>query len=65
MCDGYRDETQWTLHSRTTGQPVLTSSGHTFVFSEEADAQAFLQDRPDAAALEIVPIPSPELSSSS
>jgi hypothetical protein len=61
MCDGHRDETQWTLHSRTTGQPLLTSSGHTFVFSEEADAHAFVQERLDAAALEVVPIPSPEL----
>jgi hypothetical protein len=61
MCDGHRDETQWTLHARSTGQPVQTSSGHTFVFSDEADARLFLQDRPDAAALIVVPIPNPDL----
>jgi hypothetical protein len=60
MCDGYRDETHWTLCLRATGQPLLTSSGHTFVFSEETDALAFLAERPDAAAHEVVSIPSPE-----
>ena len=61
MCDGNRDETQWTLHARATGQPFETSNGHTFVFSEEADARLFLRDRSDAAALIVVPIPNPDL----
>jgi hypothetical protein len=60
MCDGYRDETEWTLQLRATGRPILTSSGHGYSFSDEADARAFLVSRPDAETLEVVPIPSPE-----
>jgi len=61
MCDGYRDETEWTVHSRATGRPVLTPSGHGYIFSDEADARAFLSARSDSATLEVVPISSPEL----
>jgi hypothetical protein len=60
MCDGARDETQWTLHARSNGQPVRTAHGHAFIFSEEADAREFLETRPDAASLLVVPIPSPD-----
>lgn len=60
MCDGARDETQWTLRTRSSNQPVRTLSGHTFIFSEEVDAQDFLQSRPDAASLQVVAVPNPD-----
>jgi hypothetical protein len=61
MCDGYRDESAWTLQSRTTGRPVLTASGHRYLFADEADARAFLDDRSDSETLEVTSVPSPEL----
>ena len=61
MCDGARDETQWTLQARSSGEPVRTADGYSLVFTEEADARRYLRDRPDAAALMIVPLPVPNL----
>ncbi|HLZ10140.1 MAG TPA: hypothetical protein VKT80_16235 [Chloroflexota bacterium] len=60
MCDGYRDDAEWTLYVRETGCPVLTPSGHSFVFSDEADARAFLDERADSDRLDVAPIPGPE-----
>ena len=61
VCDGARDETQWTLQARSSGEPVRTADGYSLVFSEEADARQFLEERLDAASLIIVPIPVPNL----
>ena len=60
MCDGYRDDTEWTIQLRASGRLILTPSGHSYSFSDEADARAFLVGRPDAETLEVAPIPSPE-----
>jgi len=61
MCDGQREEILWTIQVRSTGQPLETRDGYTFVFDDEDAARSFLDGRSDAAALEIVRLASPQL----
>lgn len=60
MCDGFRDESAWTIKFRATSAPLETAAGFTFIFSDESDAVEFLRSRADAAALEVVALPNPE-----
>lgn len=60
MCDGHSDETMWTLRSRQTGRPILTSSGHSYLFSEEAEALEFARTLREAPDLDVIPSPLPE-----
>jgi hypothetical protein len=60
MCDGQREEITWTIRHRATGEPLVTAEGYTFSFAEEAAAQAFLAQRPDAAAYAAAPVAASE-----
>jgi hypothetical protein len=59
VCDGHRDETMWTLRSRETGKPIVTTSGHSYLFSDESDAIEFARESQDAADIEVIPVTSP------
>jgi hypothetical protein len=61
MCDGIADETTWTITIRDTGRPLEGAGGFAYVFSDESDAIAFVRSRSDAAALDIVAVPVPEI----
>jgi hypothetical protein len=62
MCDGYVDQTTWTIRVRATGEPLRTAEGYTFSFTDEVSARAFLDGRADAANLEIARVEAPVLS---
>jgi hypothetical protein len=60
MCDGRSDEPMWTLKSRQSGRPILTTSGHSYLFAEQADALEFARLHPETVDLDVIPIPQPE-----
>jgi hypothetical protein len=61
VCDGHRDETMWTLRSRQTGKLIVTTSGHSYLFSDETDAVEFVRDSQDAADIEVIQVTSPAI----
>ena len=61
VCDGHRDETMWTLRSRQTGKLIVTTSGHSYLFSDETDAIEFVRDSQDAADFEVLQVTSPAI----
>jgi hypothetical protein len=50
----------WTLRSRTTGRPIVTSSGHNYVFSDESDAFDFAREHVNRDDVEVIPLPPAE-----
>jgi hypothetical protein len=60
VCDGHRDESLWTLRSRQTGQLIVTTSGHQYLFSDESVAIEYVAVLAEPADVEVIPVASPE-----
>ncbi len=58
MCDSAEGNWVWTVRRRATGQPVQTSEGYTYYFSEEVEARG-LMERVGETDLELVQVREP------